>query len=99
MAILPGLKTVPLGLRFEGVPAEMAEGTCNASGAEVLEWLLWFSAGWQHPGPLGPRLEEPPVRFGDDHVSSGRAMETAGPSVPATGAPGASPTASGEASV
>lgn len=28
--------------RFSGVPAEMAEGTCNASGAEVLEWLPWF---------------------------------------------------------
>lgn len=99
MAILPGLKNVPLGLRFEGVPAEMAEGTCNASRAEVLEWLPWLSAGWQHPGPLGARLEEPLVRCGDYQVSSGRAVETAGPSVPATGASGASPTSSGETSV
>lgn len=44
VAILPGLKNISLGLRLEGVPAEMGK-TCNASGAEGLEWLPWFSAG------------------------------------------------------
>lgn len=58
-----------------------------------------FSAGWQYPGSLGPRLEEPLVWYGDHQVRSGRTMGTAEASVPTSGAPQANSTAAREANV